>query len=151
MLRILFGLFLMAHGLIHASYLTRTPSGAGPSWPFDLSRSALLGALGEPTLRILGTGLAAATIATFLLAGIAFLWLGTGDGWVPLAIAGSVASHRPRPAVASRRRALAAGPRVTRTLGPRQSSCEPDTNGDESGPALSGGGQAPVAGQLSCC
>jgi hypothetical protein len=92
MLRILFGLFLMAHGLIHASYLTPAPSGAGPSWPFDLGRSALLGALGEPTLRVLGTGLAAVTIATFLLAGVAFLWLGMGDGWVALAIAGSVAS-----------------------------------------------------------
>jgi hypothetical protein len=93
MLRILFGLFLVAHGLIHASYLTPAPSGAGPAWPFDLGRSALLGALGEPTLRVLGMGLAAMTVATFLLAGLAFLgWLGIGDWWVPLAIAGSVAS-----------------------------------------------------------
>jgi hypothetical protein len=93
MLRILFGLFLLGHGLIHVSYITPAPSGTGPTWPFDLSRSALLAALGEPMLRILGIGLAAVTIAAFVAAGLGFLGLfGSSDWWVPMAIAGSAAS-----------------------------------------------------------
>ena len=47
-MRILFGLFLLAHGLIHASYVAPSPAATagGPEWPFDMARSWLVTSLG---------------------------------------------------------------------------------------------------------
>ena len=78
--------FLLAHGLIHASFLTPrpapTPTG-DPTWPFDLDRSWILTRLGAESrqTRGLGTALVALTIATSALAAI--VALGILDGlWV---------------------------------------------------------------------
>jgi hypothetical protein len=93
MLRILFGLFLVAHGLIHVSYLAPTPPDAGSGWPFNLGRPALLGALGQPALQMVGVGLALIAIAGLVAAGLGWLGLfGANGWWAPVAIAGSVAS-----------------------------------------------------------
>jgi len=46
-MRALLGLFLIAHGLIHAAYLVPRPPDAA-QWPFDLSRTWLASG-GDPT------------------------------------------------------------------------------------------------------
>lgn len=93
MLRILFGLFLVAHGLIHASYLAPAPSDAGSSWPFNLDRPVLLGALGQPALQVVGVGLALIALVGLVAGGVGWLGLSGANGWwAPVAIAGSVAS-----------------------------------------------------------
>jgi hypothetical protein len=66
--------FLVAHGAIHASFLTpRPPAKPGaPTWPFDLDRSWLLSRAGlePPTLRRAGSALVAVTVVAFALAGL---------------------------------------------------------------------------------
>lgn len=74
MWRVLFGLFLVAHGLIHASCLSARPDGAR-AWPFDLGHSWLFPGLGEAALRPLGLVLVIATAGGFALAGLGVLGL----------------------------------------------------------------------------
>ena len=47
-MKLLFGVFLIAHALIHVSYLTPPPprTAGGPEWPFELTRSWLVTGLG---------------------------------------------------------------------------------------------------------
>ena len=72
-MRLPLGVFLIAHGVIHASYVSPRPADAA-SWPLDLTRSWLLGFAGAPVLRPLGLLLVAAT-AAFVLAGLGVLGL----------------------------------------------------------------------------
>lgn len=97
MTRIVFALFIVAHGLIHASYVAPrpAPTAGGPAWPFELGRSWLLSPLGvtESVLRPLGIGLAILAVAAFALAGLATLGIVLPVGaWQPLVVGGAIAS-----------------------------------------------------------
>lgn len=93
--KVLLAGFLLAHGLIHASFLAPRPAATagGPAWPFDLGRSWALTPLGldSATTSVLGMALIAATIAGFGLAAVAAL--GVAPGLWPVGVAvGGVAS-----------------------------------------------------------
>lgn len=96
-LGIVFGLFLIAHGLIHASYASPVPppKPGAPAWPFVLTRSWILTPLGlnATMTRAVGTGLWILTVAGYALAGLGFLGVpGLSNGWQPLTIAASITS-----------------------------------------------------------
>jgi hypothetical protein len=91
MWRYLFGLFLVAHGLIHASYFSPRPADA-KGWPFDLSHSWLL-FIPESALRPLGLALAVVATAGFVLAGLGVLGVPLlHEPWRALAVVGAGAS-----------------------------------------------------------
>lgn len=87
---------LLAHGLIHASYLSPRPpaTAGGPAWPFELERSRLLAALGfrGAIPRPLGLALVALTVAGYALAAGALLGILPAGLWTGGIVAGSVAS-----------------------------------------------------------
>jgi hypothetical protein len=85
MWRYLFGFFLVAHGLIHASYFSPRPANA-KQWPFELNHSWLL-AMGETVLQPLGLVLAVVTTSGFVLAGLGVLGVPMlHDVWRTLAV-----------------------------------------------------------------
>jgi hypothetical protein len=91
------GAFLVAHALIHLSYLTPAPprTAGGPEWPFAMDRSWLVTGVGvDPDVaRTLGTVLVAPTAALFVAAGLATLgWLLPTAWWPTLVVGGSVLS-----------------------------------------------------------
>jgi hypothetical protein len=97
MTKLLIGGFLLAHGLIHLSYLSPAPprTAGGPEWPFEMARSWLVTGVGleAGAARALGTALALA--AAILLAGAALAtvgWIVPGAWWPALAVGGAVAS-----------------------------------------------------------
>jgi hypothetical protein len=93
---LLFAAFLLAHGAIHAAFLSPRPAAStgGPEWPFELGRSWFLRLIGlQPeSTRVLGTALVAATIATFALAALATAGVIAADLWAPALAAGAVSS-----------------------------------------------------------
>jgi hypothetical protein len=96
-MRWIFGIFLVAHGLIHASYLTPAPaqSPGGPQWPFELGRSWLVTGFGLDAgmVRGLGVVLVAITVVAFAGAGLAWLGLIVPLSWWPaLTVIGAAAS-----------------------------------------------------------
>ena len=94
--RLVIAALMLAHGAIHASFLSpRPPATAhGPTWPFELARSWVLTPLGiQPaTTRLLGMALVAATIGGFALAALATIGLGPADLWGPASAAGAISS-----------------------------------------------------------
>jgi hypothetical protein len=97
MLKLLLAAFLLAHGLIHASFLSPTPpqTAAGPEWPFEMSRSWLVTGMGvDPTLvRLLGIVLIAISLAAFALAALSTVGvLVPSASWAALVIVGAAAS-----------------------------------------------------------
>lgn len=88
--------FLLAHGLLHVSYLSPRPpaTAGGPPWPFELHRSWLLSPLGvTPVLnRLIGLALVAATAGAFALAAIVVLGVVPAALWAPAVTLGAVAS-----------------------------------------------------------
>jgi hypothetical protein len=94
--RVILAGFLLAHGALHASFLTPRPplTAGGPPWPFDLDRSWLLSAMGvQPELtRLIGVALVAATVAGFALASFSALGIAPHGIWAPAVTLGSVAS-----------------------------------------------------------
>ncbi|HEX6261806.1 MAG TPA: hypothetical protein VF097_03040 [Actinomycetota bacterium] len=90
--RIVLGVFLIAHGLVHVMFVVPEPAReeGGLEWPFHLDRSWALSGLGSGPARAIGILLMIATIAAFAVAGIALLadlgW------WSGAAIAGAAAS-----------------------------------------------------------
>lgn len=95
-MRILIGVALLAHALIHASYLTPTPprTAGGPEWPFEMTKSWLASGLGlsPDVVRPLGTLLVAVTVVTLLAAGLATLGILPREWWLASVAAGTVAS-----------------------------------------------------------
>jgi hypothetical protein len=89
MLRILFGIFLIAHGLVHAAvYATPKVKGA----PFDPTHSWLLSALGlgqEPS-RLVSLVMALAAMLGFVISGVGMF--ANQPWWVPLAVASALVS-----------------------------------------------------------
>jgi len=94
--RLLLAAFLLAHGAIHASFLSpRPPATAnGPEWPFELGRSWVLSPLGlhSEGTRLLGIALLAATIAAFGLAALATAGVLPASVWGFASAIGAVAS-----------------------------------------------------------
>ena len=76
------GLFLIAHGLIHGSYLLTQPvrKPGAPAWPFQIDRSWLFSGMGvgSSAVRTLGRRLAQLTVVGFVIAGCGLL---LGQGW----------------------------------------------------------------------
>lgn len=77
-MKIIFGLFLIAHGLVHSMYFIPSPpqTSGGAAWPFDLTRSWVFTPLGlnTETIKIIGIVLTVAAILGFIFSGIG--WLG---------------------------------------------------------------------------
>jgi hypothetical protein len=95
-MRILFGLFLLAHGLIHASYVAPSPAATagGPEWPFDMARSWLVTSLGmDPgVVRVLGIGLMGLVVIGFTLAAASWLGVVAPREWWPWLTVGAAAA-----------------------------------------------------------
>jgi hypothetical protein len=91
--RLLLAVFLLAHAAIHTGFIAPRPA-TGPQWPFELSRSWALNALGvdgEPA-RLIGKALVAATIGGFGLASLAALGVMPAAIWPGAAAVGAIAS-----------------------------------------------------------
>lgn len=89
-MKILLGLFLIAHGLIHASYFTPKPN--DPNYPFDFSIGWFTGLVGS-NAKYVGIVLAVVTIVSFVLAGLGVLGVpGLAAITNQLAIVGAAAS-----------------------------------------------------------
>jgi hypothetical protein len=91
MLRIVVGLFLIAHGLVHLLYLAPRP-GDDPSYPFVPEERWFARAVGlEPVAaKVVAGTLAVVCMLVLLVSGIALL--ANADLWRPTAVVGSVIS-----------------------------------------------------------
>lgn len=86
--RIIAGLLLVAHGLIHVMFLVKGPD--DPRFPFTLADSWLVP---ESARRPLALALVAATVAAFTLLALAVWGVpGLSGAWPALAIVGSALS-----------------------------------------------------------
>ena len=96
LVRLVIAGFLIAHGAIHAGFLSKGPprKPGGPPWPFDLERSWLRTRLGVSagTVRMLGLALVPATIGGFALAALATLGILPAGAWGATVAIGSLAS-----------------------------------------------------------
>ncbi len=89
-MKILFGMFLVAHALMHASYLTPKPD--DPKYPFYFDKSWSAGLLGSAASWV-GTSLVVLTLLSFGLAALGYVGVGGLAGaWKELATAGAVMS-----------------------------------------------------------
>jgi hypothetical protein len=87
-LRIVAGLFLAAHGLVHLLYLATKED--DPSWPFTLKESWLVP---QAVRRPIGLGLLAATVAAFALLELAVWGVpGLSSVWPVIAIVSAALS-----------------------------------------------------------
>jgi hypothetical protein len=95
-MRIVFGLFLLAHGLIHASYLRPAPppNPGTPEWPFSMARSWLVTGLGVDVaiVRTMGTLLVFVVVVGFALSGLAWLGIVVPAEWWPGLVIGSASA-----------------------------------------------------------
>jgi hypothetical protein len=93
MARILLGVFLGLHGLIHLGYAAPAP--ADPNYPFRLNQSWLITNLGinAQAVRSLGMLLSVITVICFVLSGLATLGIVVPQNWwQPLTLLASVTS-----------------------------------------------------------
>ena len=93
-MKLLLAGFLVAHALIHLSFLTPAPprTAGGPEWPFELTRSWLVTGLQfDPGLvRGLGAALVAVTATLLAAAGLATVgWLIPAGWWDQLVLLGA--------------------------------------------------------------
>lgn len=96
-MKLLLGVVLLAHGLVHAFYFTPPPprTAGGPEWPFEMQRSWLVTSAGlDPAVaRAAGTALIFVTVALLVLAALATVGWGVPTAWWPIAaLAGALAS-----------------------------------------------------------
>jgi hypothetical protein len=96
-MRILLGLLLIGHALIHAGYISPAPprTAYGPEWPFAMSKSWLIPSLGvsPEIVRTVGIALVLLTLVTLVGAGLAAIGLVIPQAWWPqLAVSGAVTS-----------------------------------------------------------
>jgi len=89
--------FLLAHALIHVSYLTPAPprTAGGPEWPFELARTWLVTGLQlDPAIaRSLGVALIAVTATLLVAAALATVgWLVPSSWWSRLVVSGAAFS-----------------------------------------------------------
>ena len=92
----LFSAFLVAHALIHLSFVSPRPKAAagGPAWPFELHRSWILTPLRVPPSRShsLGIVLLVLVLAGASLAAVTALGIGPASLFVPAIVLCAVAS-----------------------------------------------------------
>lgn len=69
-MKILFALFFIAHGLVHASYLTPKPD--DPKYPFSFEKSWFANLIGS-SAKPVGLLLAIITVLSFVVAGLSIL------------------------------------------------------------------------------
>jgi hypothetical protein len=96
-MKLLLAAFLVAHALLHASYLSPAPprTAGGPEWPFQLAGSWLVTGLGiDPApVRALGAALVITTVVLLVGAALATVgWLVPSSWWAGLVTAGAAAS-----------------------------------------------------------
>ena len=95
-MRIVFGSFLIIHGLIHVMWFIPEPDKPdGPPWPFGLADSWLLNGVHAPEglVRGLAVTLALLSIVGFVLAGLGVIGVpGLSGAWSVLTIASAAAS-----------------------------------------------------------
>jgi hypothetical protein len=88
--------FLVAHGLIHASFVSPRPpaTAGGPQWPFDLSQSWALSPLGleAGASRVIGMVLLAVVLGGFVVAGLSVAGIAPASVFVGAVAVGAVAS-----------------------------------------------------------
>ena len=94
MVRLMFGGFLMAHGLIHAAIwlpqVFGVSAAADPTAPFDPGHSWIIGGLGDGGVRWLSVTLALVATAGFVMAGVGlFAYQGW---WRPLTVGACLVS-----------------------------------------------------------
>jgi hypothetical protein len=92
-LLLLLTLFIIAHGLIHLSYLTPAPQEAD-GWPFHIKHSWLLSPLGFDSItRPVGLFLSILTALAFVLSGLGLLGIpGLNGLWQTSLLVGAAAS-----------------------------------------------------------
>ncbi len=93
-MKLLLAGFLVAHALIHLSYLTPAPprTAGGPEWPFELHRSWLVTAFSSipDWCARSGTALVAGTATLLVAAGLATGgWLIPAGWWTGLVLSGA--------------------------------------------------------------
>jgi hypothetical protein len=96
-MQLMLALFLAAHGLIHASYLSPAPprTAGGPEWPFELTQSWLVTGLqlDAVLVRGVGIGLVVASAVLLVLAGLSTAgWIVPQSWWSGLTLAGAATS-----------------------------------------------------------
>lgn len=95
-MKFVYGLFLIAHGLIHYSFISPQPEQkpGAPAWPFDITKSWLLGAgLSPEALKAIGITLTLVSTIGFIASGLGWLGVPILKGlWVPITVVSSVAS-----------------------------------------------------------
>ena len=88
--------FLLAHGAIHAAFLSPAPpaSANGPAWPFQLDQSAILSPLGASpdVLRPLGIALVALVLGAFGAAALGVVGVAPQGLVGPAVVMGAVVS-----------------------------------------------------------
>ncbi len=93
---IVVALVLVAHGLIHASFVSPAPPSkpGAPQWPFDLAHSWALSPLGldASVTRTVGITLLVAVLVGYVAAALAVLGILPGSLFVAGIVVGSVAS-----------------------------------------------------------
>ena len=93
---VLYSAFLVAHALIHLSFVSPRPEAAAgrPAWPFDLGRSWILTPLRVPPSRLhtIGMVLLVLTLAGATLAAVTALGIGPASLFVPAVVLCAVAS-----------------------------------------------------------
>jgi hypothetical protein len=96
-MKLIFGLFLIAHGFIHYLFISKQPPAqpGAPAWPFDITKSVILTPLGirPEILKIIGIILTFTALIGFVLSGLG--WMGipfVKDIWVPVTVVSSIAS-----------------------------------------------------------
>lgn len=96
-MKVLFGLFLIVHALIHSSFISKAPpqQPGAPAWPFDITKSWALSPMGinSEVLKIIGIILTLAATIGFVLSGLG--WLGVPflkSIWVPVTVFSSIVS-----------------------------------------------------------
>ena len=94
--KLLIAAVLLAHGAIHAGFVSPRPAPAagGPPWPFTLDSSWLLGSMGwdGTAMHWIGVALTAATIGGFAVAALVALGLLPNALWIGGVTLGAVAS-----------------------------------------------------------
>lgn len=94
-MKTIFGLFLLAHAFIHSSFMTPAPAQkpGTPAWPFDITKSWILGGLNIGSLKLIGISLTIIATAGFVLSGLGWLGVPILKGlWAPITVVSSVAS-----------------------------------------------------------
>jgi len=93
-MKTLFGLFLIAHALIHSSFITKAPAQqpGAPIWPFDITKSWILN-LNPETLKVIGIVLTVVATVGFIASGLG--WLGIPvlkTYWVSITVISAISS-----------------------------------------------------------